>query len=67
MLDGVENFYQGHELAALALAERYAMIIKQRLDEAELLRMPSSPAVGSTATLQQVKYLVKKFILSGKP
>ncbi len=49
------------------LADRYAMIIKQRLDEAELLRMPSSQTTGSTATLQQVKHLVKKFIMSGKP
>lgn len=50
------------------LADRYAVIIKQRLDEAELLRMPSSsqPAMG-TATLQQVKHLVKKFITSGRP
>lgn len=49
------------------LADRYAMIIKKRLDEADLLRMPSSQVSASTATLQQVKHLVKKFIMNGKP
>jgi small-conductance mechanosensitive channel len=62
-LDCIQDVLKGYP----DLADRYAMIIKQQLDEAELLRLPASQAAASTATLQQVKDLVKKIIMSGKP
>jgi CRP-like cAMP-binding protein len=62
-LDCIQEVLQRHP----GLADRYAVIIKQRLDEAELLRMPFSPTATTTATLQQVKRLVKNFIMTGRP
>lgn len=62
-LDCIQDVLKRHH----DLADRYAIIIKQRLDEAELLRMPYSQAGATTATLQQVKRLVKRFIMSGRP
>lgn len=43
------------------LAERYAPIIKQRLSDAELLRMSNMPNQISTTTLQQIKKFIYKF------
>jgi len=62
-LDCIQDVLKRHP----DLADRYAMIIKQRLDEAELLQMPASQAASSKTTLQQVKHLVKKFMMSSKP
>ncbi|MBU0680954.1 MAG: mechanosensitive ion channel family protein [Proteobacteria bacterium] len=61
-LDCIQEVLKNHH----DLADRYAVIIKQRLDEAELLRLPFSPTA-TTATLQQVKRLVKNFIMTGRP
>lgn len=62
-LDCIQDVLKRHH----DLADHYAIIIKQRLDEAELLRTPYSQAGATTATLQQVKRLVKRFIMSGRP
>ncbi|MDR9501303.1 MAG: mechanosensitive ion channel family protein [Desulfurivibrionaceae bacterium] len=62
-LDCIQDVLKRHP----SLADRYAVIIKQRLDEAELLRMPYRQEPTTTATLQQVKRLVKRFIKTGKP
>lgn len=62
-LDCIQDVLKRHH----ELADRYAIIIKQRLDEAELLRTPYNQSASTTATLQQVKRLVKKFIMSGRP
>ncbi len=62
-LDCIQDVLQGSHPD---LVDRYAVIIKQRLDEAELLRLPYNQTVSPPATLQQVKQLVRKFIKSGK-
>ena len=43
------------------LAEHYAPIIKQRLDDAELLQMSNLPYQFSPTTLQQIKKFIYKF------
>ncbi|MCB2181898.1 MAG: mechanosensitive ion channel family protein [Desulfobulbaceae bacterium] len=48
------------------LADRYAVIIKQRIDEAELLRTPHGKSSTTPATLQHIKLLVKQFMMTGK-
>jgi small-conductance mechanosensitive channel len=47
------------------LAERYAAIIKQRLDEAELLHISNVPAQPSSNTLLHINKLIKQLIRKG--
>lgn len=57
-LESIQNILKDHP----DLTDRYALIIKQRLDEADFLRRPYIEKASTPATLQQIKHLVRKIL-----